>query len=264
MWRIEEHLMQTPYMETATTRTVRVYLPYNYDNDDTRYPVVYFHDGKAVFFGKGPFNTGSWEVLDTITAMEQAGKTKGMIIVAIDNADTERPTEYLPFVSSYIFKEGFDINVGGKAHEYAKFFVNTLVPFINAKYKTIPEDAAIIGSSMGGLVTAFIISQYPTAFAKAGIFSIASWVYTNNEWFDYLKATTPNSAMKYFIHVGTAEGHMSTDPLLAQKYVNDTIAYFRTLLQLGVPLHNIYLNVGVGDTHSESTWSKYIESFLLY
>ncbi|ONI44973.1 hypothetical protein AN641_05220 [Candidatus Epulonipiscioides gigas] len=264
MWKMEEHTIETPYMEKATTRTIRVYLPNEYDNGKQNYPVVYFHDGKAVFFGKTPFGTGSFEVLHTITNMEKEGKTNGFIIVALDNAAEERSTEYLPFVNSY--DNGFDENkkFGGKASLYADFFVEKLLPFINSKYRTIPEQSSIIGSSMGGLVTAFIIAKYPDVFEKAGVLSIASWVYQKGEWINYLKSTTPNKTMKYFIHVGTAEGHLPNDDTLAQKYVDDTLLYYKTLIQLGVPIYNIYLHIGVGDTHSETTWSNYIEQFLLY
>ncbi|OON94963.1 MAG: hypothetical protein ATN32_07650 [Candidatus Epulonipiscium fishelsonii] len=263
MWRMEEHTIDTPYMKKAVTRTIRVYLPREYDSSNKNYPVVYFHDGKAVFFGKTPFGTGSFEVLDTITKMEIENKTDGIIIVAIDNAGEERSTEYLPFVNSY--DNGFETHkFGGKAFDYADFFVEKLIPFINGKYRTIPKKASIIGSSMGGLVTAFIVSRYPDVFEKAGVLSIASWVYQEGEWIDYLKSTHPNKTMKYFIHVGTAEGHMLQDATLAQKYVDDTILYYQTLLKLDVPIQNIYLNIGVGDTHSETTWSNYIEQFLLY
>ncbi|OON96896.1 MAG: hypothetical protein ATN31_09065 [Candidatus Epulonipiscioides saccharophilum] len=261
MWKIEEHILETPYLKKNITRKIRVYLPNKYDIDDKAYPVVYFHDGKAVFYGSGPFGTGSWEVLDTVTRIEAEGKSEGYIIVAMDNAEEERAIEYLPFKQSSSIKFG-DEEIGGKAFEYAEFFVEKLMPFIASKYRT--AEASIIGSSMGGLVTAFIVSKYPDKFVKVGVFSIASWVYKNNEFIDYLKTNKANKHMKYFVHVGTEEGHLANELELAQIYVNDTIKYVRTLLELGVPIENIDLNVGVGDTHSERSWSKYVEQFLLF
>ena len=263
MWRMEEHILDTPYMKKATTRKVRVYLPYTYDVNVEHYPVIYFHDGKAVFYGKTDFGTGSFEVLDTVTKMEQEQKIKGCIIVAIDNAREERSDEYLPFINSNQngFQEG---HYGGKAGDYADFVVNQLKPFIDTQYRTIPEQSSIIGSSMGGLVTAFIISKYPDVFEKAGILSIASWVYNEGEWLNYLQQSSPNKTMKYYIQVGTDEGHLPSDYTLAQRYIDDTLSYYQTLISLGVPVSNIKLRIGVGDKHSETTWSNYIEDFILY
>ena len=62
-------------------------------------------------------------VLDTL------GKTKEMIVVAIDNGGDKRLNEYAPF----------DMERYGKAEgdEYVAFLINTLRPYINKKYRTL-------------------------------------------------------------------------------------------------------------------------------
>jgi len=47
--------------------------------------------------------------------------------------------------------------------------------------RTLPgrRHTAIMGSSMGGLISGYAISRYPQVFGKAGIFSPAYWLFPN-------------------------------------------------------------------------------------
>ncbi len=263
MWTIKQHIFDVNYLNNNIKKRVRVYLPSNYNMDKNSYPVAYFHDGAAVLFGKTMFGTGSWEVLDTVLKMEENGYS-GCIVVAIDNALEERPDEYLPFVNSNTNGKYQAGTFGGKAHDYTEFIVHTLKPYIDQKYRTIIDEASICGSSLGGLVTTYIISEYPNIFNKAGLFSIAAWVYEENELWDYLDLKSPNLSMKYYIYVGAKEGHISDDTSLSQKYVNDSIRYLRYLMSKGVSQRNIEFILNVNNEHNETAWSNYVESFLKF
>jgi len=51
-------------------------------------------------------------------------------------------------------------------------------PYVDAHYRTQPDRAhtAIMGSSMGGLISHYALVHYPKVFGSAGIFSPAYWL----------------------------------------------------------------------------------------
>lgn len=56
---------------------------------------------------------------------------------------------------------------------HLKFIVSELKPFIDAHYRTLPGggDTFIMGSSMGGLISAYAVSEYPGVFGGAACVS---------------------------------------------------------------------------------------------
>jgi predicted alpha/beta superfamily hydrolase len=68
-----------------------------------------------------------------------------------------------------------------KGQNYLKFIVTELKPFIDSKYKTLTDkdNTAIMGSSMGGLISFYAGWHYPDIFSMAGCLS--SSFYFNND-----------------------------------------------------------------------------------
>jgi predicted alpha/beta superfamily hydrolase len=58
---------------------------------------------------------------------------------------------------------------------YLKFLVRELKPFIDESYRTRPdrESTFVIGSSMGGMISAYAIAEYPDTFGGAACLSTA-------------------------------------------------------------------------------------------
>ena len=56
---------------------------------------------------------------------------------------------------------------------YLKFIVEELKPFVDLNYRTKPgkENTFILGSSMGGLISAYAVSEYPQIFGGAACLS---------------------------------------------------------------------------------------------
>lgn len=152
-------------------RKIQVYLPQGYNTSQSRYPVLYMHDGQNLFDDKTSF-AGEWgvdEFLDSTTF-------KKCIVVAIDNGGQHRTNEYCPWDFS-VFPDLKKVNKGeGKA--YTDFLVKTLKPYIDKKYRTRKDktNTWVAGSSMGGLISLYAVLQYPTVFGGAGIFSPSVWI----------------------------------------------------------------------------------------
>jgi predicted alpha/beta superfamily hydrolase len=147
-------------------RDVVVYLPPGALDAGERYPVLYMHDGQNLFDPGAPW--GGWDVAGTLDRLIGQGAIRKLIAVGIDNTPG-RMDEYT-HVPDDISARCTGAVVGGRAPDYADFIVNELKPAIDALYptRTGREDTAILGSSLGGLVSLWIGYAYPHVFRDVG------------------------------------------------------------------------------------------------
>ena len=139
-------------------RDIIVWLPPGYESELLKnYPVLYMHDGQNILDPKTSFAGMDWRVDETASKLIKSGKLKEIIIVGIYNND-ERLEEY---------------SDSEKGNNYIKFIIEELIPFINSNYRTKPEkeNTAIMGSSMGGLISFLAAWKFPNIFGKAGCLS---------------------------------------------------------------------------------------------
>lgn len=164
--------------EFVAPRDVEIWLPPSYDTaTDKRYPVLYMHDGQNVFDPKGSQYSGwDWGVDEAMTALIKSGDIREAIIVAPHSIDKWRNADYFPQKAGETFEVDFkaampEFDVTGlRADGYLKFLTSELMPFIDEKYRTLtgPQDTSIMGSSMGGLISLYAISEYPDVYGAAG------------------------------------------------------------------------------------------------
>ena len=152
-------------------RTLRLYLPPSYEsNPARRYPVLYMHDAQNLFDDATSF-AGEWGVDETL---DDFARTRGFeaIVVGIDNGGAERIHELSPWTNP---KYG-----QAQGEQYMAFIVDTVKPWIDSHYRTQPGRAstAIIGSSMGALISHYALLRYPQVFGKAALLSPSYW-YSN-------------------------------------------------------------------------------------
>ena len=148
-------------------RKIWLYLPPDYDTSTKSYPVIYMHDGQNVFDAETAF-AGEWEVDETLNALFEQGD-HGAIVVAVDNGGDQRLDEYSPWVNA---EYG-----GGEGDAYVQFIAETLKPYIDENFRTLPgaEYTALIGSSMGGLISTYGALEQADMFGKIGAFSPSYW-----------------------------------------------------------------------------------------
>ncbi len=128
-------------------------------------PVVYMHDGRNLFDPTAPF--GGWRVGPAVDAAIAAGVLPPLLVVGIDNT-AARVDEYTPTQD--------DIGqgpIGGRADEYVDFVALGIKPFIDDHYPTRPGPAstAVLGSSLGGLVSLYAAWRHPGVFGLVGSMS---------------------------------------------------------------------------------------------
>ena len=172
-------------------RSVIVWLPPGYKrlrNAHKTYPVLYMHDGQNIIDPKTSFAGKDWRVDETVSKLVKSRKMKEIIVVGIYNSPA-RLEEY---------------SDSEKGKKYLKFIVNELKPFIDSKYRTMPEreHTAIMGSSMGGLISFIAGWRYSDVFSMAGCMS-SSFYHDNEKIFDMISENSgPKKRVKFYIDHG--------------------------------------------------------------
>ena len=240
------------------SRTIMVYLPPDYENEEDSYPVLYLHDGQNVFDSATSFGGSEWEVDETAERLITEGRIKKIIIVGIYNSK-DRDDEYTPSVD---FSEGS----GGKVEYYANFIIDELKPFIDSNYRTLTSasDTAIMGSSLGGLCSLYLGWQYPHIFSMAGVISPSLW------WDDrdIIKAIQEDEDFegpeKIWLDIGTCEGDEEDEEDETKDPVENTRWLAEVLLEKGYVLNeSLFYLEAEGADHSEMAWSERVEQILL-
>lgn len=260
--RIERLIVVSPELEDSID--VDVWLPDDFNADNSRwYPVIYMHDGQNLFDASTTWNGQSWEMDRAACALIADGKIPSPIIVGIHSDPARRVAQLMP--TKAVHDAGLDDlmaevklkGVPAQGDEYAAFVVNTLKPLIDFKYPTLSdrEHTAVMGSSMGGLMSLYLISEYPEVFGGAGCLS--------THWYGSL-----NADGKFGEAMMTYVGNHLPDPATHRLYFDhgtSTIdAYYgpwetealltaqRKGYRYGVNLDS-YIDYGA--PHEESAWS---------
>jgi enterochelin esterase-like enzyme len=130
-----------------------IYLPADYDKTNRSYPVLYLLHGYSDDWTQ--FGEAQRIADETISG----GAAPAMIIVMPDAGVT------------------FYINNADGKEKYEDFFVNELIPHIEATYRARPkkEFRAVAGLSMGGYGTMIMATKHTDLFAAAAPLSGAFW-----------------------------------------------------------------------------------------
>jgi predicted alpha/beta superfamily hydrolase len=235
-------------------RKVWVYLPAEYNTSAQRYPVLYMHDGQNLFYDELSF-VGAWKVQEALDELYTEKKNKGVIVVAIENGKEHRWDEYSPWKNSGEYNIGWgEAGKGGEGQQYAEFIVNTLKPYIDKNFRTLPEreNTGIAGSSMGGLISIYIGLRYNDVFSKIAAFSPAFW-FAKPAVMEQIKNLQRIPNTRIYIDVGQSEGPET----VTEAYVKYTTEAYQLLTsRLDKPEENLKLFIDPDGIHKESAWKR--------
>ena len=173
-------------------RDVSVWLPPSYDQEPSNtYAVLYMHDGQNVFDPSTSFTGHDWHVDEIADSLIRRGSMEEIIVVAINNSP-DRTAEYS------------DSELG---RAYASFVVNDVKPMIDRAYRTKPDAAntAVMGSSMGGLISFLFVWWHPDVFSKAGCLSSAFMVDNDRILNEFGEYSGPRKNIRVYLDCGTIE-----------------------------------------------------------
>ncbi len=207
----------------------KVYVPAGY-KPGKRYPVIYVTDGHEY----ADEQLGAMiNVLDQTIA---AGKAQPLIAVFIDPRDPHQ-------LALNRRMEEYTLNP-----EFADFVALELVPVIDQQYSTLRKATGrcILGTSLGGINSAYFGIKHPQIFGNIAIHSPAFWY---KPQIKDMYSTAPRLPLKVYMTTGTIGD--------AEKETRQMKAI---LEEKGYPL--LYKEVNEG--HSWGNWRALIDDMLIY
>jgi len=223
------------------SKKIWVYLPKNYGASTKKYPVIYMHDAQNLFDAKTSF-VGEWNVDESLDSLNAQ-----VIVIGIEHGNDKRLDELTPYKNA---KYG-----GGNADAYLDFIVNTLKPEVDKKYrtKTNAKNTAIMGSSLGGLVSYYAALKYPEVFGKAGVFSPSFWF--SDEIYKLTENTKKIKTKIYFLCGDNEDAEMVPDMKKMEKLLDEKRCYC---------LHLTKEVIVKGGQHNEKLWREYFVNAYLW
>ncbi|HET7772946.1 MAG TPA: alpha/beta hydrolase-fold protein [Burkholderiaceae bacterium] len=256
-------------------RHVDVWLPEGYEEAvraGRRFAVIYMHDGQMLFDASTTWNKQAWNVDATLSRLMRERRIPDVIVVGVWNNGKFRHSEYMPQkflpllkpeIRERLVREGLQGKPQSDA--YLRFLVEELKPAIDARFatRTEREHTFLMGSSMGGLISVYGMSEHPQVFGGAAGLS-THWVggFQANSHiplaaFNYLRdhLADPATHRLYQDH-GTTELDAIYAPY--QRFV-DEIARDRGYTQA-----NYLSRVFEGTGHNERAWAARLEIPVLF
>lgn len=180
---------------------------------------------------------------------------KRIIGVAIYNSGSEmgRINEYCPFpMINAAQKEWLKHDVN-ECYKFCDDLVNTIVPFIEKKYKS-SGNRFIYGSSLAALTALYIGFKYKDAFNYIGAFSTASFL-CEDDLLNFIKESNYNKNV--YLYVGKNE--TSDDIYDKNLYLNASLKIYNLLKEKN---QRARLSIDANGTHNEATWDKHFMEFI--
>jgi len=159
------------------------------------------HDGQNLFSTQPTLGMSGWQVDVALDAADEAADPsegiREMIVVAPENAGTQRTYEYTP---TYDASE----MAGGGGDLYLKMLVEELKPQVDAMLRTQPGRATtgILGSSLGGLISVYAGTTHADTYGIVGALSPSTW-WDNEVIVGDVKAMTTPRPDKVYADCGT-------------------------------------------------------------
>lgn len=155
-----------------------IWLPPGYDGSNRSYPVVYMHDGHNLFDRRNSNFDKIWAADKAMLAVMGKG-IEPRIIVGIWAPGEDRFRQYLPKpaydAAPPELRAKMDVMAKGPvtSSRYLAWIGDVLKPWVDRSFRTRPAkiNTAIIGSSMGGLMSCYAIAARPEVFGRAACLS---------------------------------------------------------------------------------------------
>lgn len=164
----------------SSTRQVVIWLPKNY-NPSIKYATLYMHDGQMLYDSTTTWNKKEWRVDETSDSLISNGITRPFIVVGIYNDPPNRYAEFFPQQTSTYMDSAYLSQLKKtlwngelRADFYLQWITETLIPFVESQYHVSHKrvDRFLLGSSMGGLISLYGLTQKPKVFGGAACLSI--------------------------------------------------------------------------------------------
>ena len=234
----------------GNTRMLRVWLPPEYDDPVNLlryYPVFYLNDGQNLFDRGSAYTGVEWQVDETADRLIREKAIPPMILVGIDNAQKDRPKEYL----SYRSLNPPQLRPQGK--RYPDFLINEVMPFLYERYRIGrgPENTGLGGSSLGAIISLYTVMDRPGVVGRLLLESPSLFI-SNRQLLKHSLAVR-QWPERIVLAIGTREsGNQERD----KEIVDDVRELEHILRRAGLGEERLLMKIDEGATHSEGDWAR--------
>jgi predicted alpha/beta superfamily hydrolase len=175
---------------------IYIHLPLNYSRSDTTYPVYYVLDG----------DIGFGMTSEMTKLLSYRNEMPEVIVVGIaygaypGQEGNNRGRDFTP--------TGIDVRANSNgAEKFFQFMRDKLIPVIDSKYRTNPNDRTLSGASRSGLFSLYVLFEHPGIFNRYKIAS-PSLDWGDGAAFEYEKKYAENHSdlpANVFLSVGDSE-----------------------------------------------------------
>ncbi len=237
--------------QTQSPRRIYVYLPTGYEKSSRIYPVLYMFDGHNLFFDETATFGKCWGIKDYLDSHNIP-----LVVIGQDcsHIDENRILEYCPYPNRTArwFPKG---TVSGE--RTAEWFVKKLKPACEKRFRihSDRDQVGIAGSSMGGLMSAYMISAYNDVYSRAACVSTTMDV-CHRDIMDLIENSSFLSNTRIYMDFGSNE--VKPKKKFAE-FVDHMLEMNHAFTEKGC---HTFPNVVVNGWHSEATWETIFPLFL--
>jgi predicted alpha/beta superfamily hydrolase len=234
--------------QLSNNRNLVVYLPASHLENPLRpfYPTLVMHDGQNLFNASTAFGGVSWDCQPTLDGLIAQGSMEPIVVVGVDNTP-DRIAEY-----TYSVDPEYG---GGKGDLYLDFLKQTVLTLVRKSFPIapaqMPSQLAILGSSLGGLISCYAGWTRPHEYGRTGCMSSSFW-WNGQDFKNKIMASRPAPTPKqstFYIDSGN-EGP-------SKDGYTDTLDVANHFLDFGfTPNVNIFYYLADGAEHNEYYWGK--------
>lgn len=257
-----DRLASVPSRHVAP-RHVDVWLPEGFRADGS-HSVLVMHDGQMLYDARTTWNKQAWDVHVAASRLLVRRQVRPFIVVGVWNSGPSRFAEYFPqgFIEHVPAGPSRDILLARAlkgpplADAYLRFLVEELLPTVQVRFGTAvgPGATFVAGSSMGGLISLYALTEYPQVFGGAACLS-THWIGSferNTEIpaaaLAYLQSKLPSPGRhRLYMDRGTAE----LDALYDQ--AQEEVDALMRAKGFAAPLFDTRVFEGAG--HNERAWA---------
>lgn len=148
---------------------ISVSLPWTYDASRKRYPVLYMTDADSGFgLGHAAYAAAQLDAEIPETILVGIGYGVDFTKGGFSTWSQRRAGELTPTAVK-------DRPGSGEGPLFARFLREELIPFVDARYRTQPDDRTLVGGSLGGLFAVYTLLQHPGVFQQFVVRSPSLW-----------------------------------------------------------------------------------------
>jgi len=234
----------------GNVRLLRVWLPPGYDdpeNEDRHYPVFYLNDGQNLFEAQVAFAGVEWQVDETADRLIREQKIPALIVVGMDNAQSDRMKEYIPF------RAWNPPVLRPRGQLYPDFLLREVMPFVEQRYRVAvgSENTGLGGSSLGASISLYTAIKQPGVIGHL-LLESPSLFLAQRRILKFCRHFR-RWPEKIYLAIGTREsGREDRD----RRVVEDVRKLEQILRLFGFGDDRLRVRIDEGASHNEAEWAK--------